>query len=82
MGTIRSIARRISDITGQVIGPIDYASWYTMVQLRSSIKYLKTKVGDNPKHRPAIEKEEAIYQELLQPYLEASKEDAVLSDVA
>jgi hypothetical protein len=53
-----------------------------MVQLRSSIKYLKTKVGDNPKHRPAIEKEEAIYQELLQPYLEASKEDAVLSDVA
>lgn len=65
-----------------VIGPIDYASWYTLVQLRNSIKYLKTKVADNPKHRPAIEKETAIYQEILQPYLEAANDEGVLSEVA
>jgi hypothetical protein len=52
-----------------VIGPFDFADWYTLVQLRSSIKYLKSKVADNDKHRPAIEKETAIYQEILEPYL-------------
>lgn len=62
---------------GQVIGPIEYADWYTMVQLRSSIKYLKTKVIENLKHKPAIDKEEAIYKEILQPYLEAANDNEV-----
>lgn len=64
---------------GQVIGPIDHASWFTLIQIRSCLKVLNEKVVENPKHRPAIEKEKAIYREILDPYLKGDVNEKVVA---
>lgn len=60
---------------GQVIGPIDPASWLTLKMLKASIEYDKEH-NENGDRTLSIKKEKSIYKEILDPFVPINSQKA------
>lgn len=66
--------------TNNVVGPIKAADWLTLIMLRGSIKFMKSR--DVSKFGIAIRKEQEVYDVILKPYLTAANDNEPLTQAA